>query len=48
MITQDDKGAHIKIESVFRTVYLSRRPLKREFLDIYLSTSLVVGNFGKI
>ena len=47
MITQDDKGAHIKIESVFRTVYLSRRSLKREFLDIYLSTFFVVGSFGK-
>ena len=47
MITQDYKGAHIKIESVFRTVYLSRRPLKREFFDIYLSTSFVVRNFGK-
>ena len=47
LITQADNGPHINIESVFRTVYLSRRPLKREFLDIYLSTSFVVGNFGK-
>ena len=48
VITQDDKGAIIKIESVFLPYLpcpLSRGPLKRQRLDIYLSTSFVVGNF---
>ena len=49
VITQDDKGAFIKIESVFQPVYhVSCREVlsKRELLDIYLSRSSVVGNFG--
>ena len=48
VITQDDKGTLIKIESAFRPVLpcrLSWDLLKQEFLDIYLSTSFVVGNF---
>ena len=49
VITQDDKGALIKIESASRPhlpCHLSRGPLERELLDIYLSTSFVVGNCG--
>ena len=48
VITQDDKGGLIKIESAFRPVYYvacRKSLLKRELLDIYLSTSFVVGNF---
>ena len=48
VITQDDKHPLIQIESVFLPLLpcrLSRGPLKRELLDIYLSTSFVVGNF---
>ena len=49
VIIRDDKRALIKIESVFRPVYhVACRGIlsKRELLDIYLSTSFAVSNFG--
>ena len=50
VISQDDKDAVINIESVLRLrlpCHLSRSPLKRDLLDIYLSTFFVVNNFAK-
>ena len=49
VITQDNKGALIKIESVFLPVYhvACREVLSNgRFSEIYLSASFVVGNFG--
>ena len=46
MIPQDDKGALINIESVLRLAYhvaCQGGSLKRDLLDIYLSTYFVVG-----